>query len=79
MPRLVVYDDDGRSLFDAPVSQSNLEAVVAFLRRNMGALRAAAAVKKAFESLGDLLGPKSPPARRPPPLRGAARARGARR
>lgn len=82
MPRLVLYDDDARVLFDGQVSQANVEIVGGFLRRNMGALRAAAAFKKSLDSLGELLGLASsaaPPARRPPPLRPAARARGPRR
>ncbi len=84
MPRLVLYDDDARVLFSADVSSSNVEAVAAFLQRNMGALRAAAAFKRALESAQDfLLGAMGPndPVRRPPPLKPSAppRARGGRR
>lgn len=53
MPRLVLYDDNGAPIFDAPVSPQNVERIARFLRNNMGALRAAAAVKNAVESLVD--------------------------
>jgi hypothetical protein len=80
VPRLVLYDDDGRELFAGDVSESNVQIVARFLRRNMGALHAAAAFKKSLEGLGELLGPLLDPKRRgAPPRKPAPRARGARR
>jgi hypothetical protein len=64
MPRLVLFDDDGRELFAAPVSQENVRAVAGFIRRNMQALQAAAAFKRALDAGADMLaGLAAPPAR----------------
>jgi hypothetical protein len=84
MPRLVLYDDDGSTLFAGDVSQKNVQIVARFLQRNMGALRVAAEVKRSFDQLlelGDVLAGKRRPAsigqRAAPPA--APRGRGARR
>lgn len=70
MPRLVLFDDDGRELFAGDVSRSNVEIIARFLRRNMPALRAAAIAKQAVTAL---LAPLFAPGvlRKPPPLRPA--------
>ncbi len=56
MPRLVLFEDDGREIFAGDVSDENVALVGRFLRRNAGAFRAAAAFKQALEAAGDLLG-----------------------
>lgn len=67
MPRLVLYEDDGRVLFQGNVSRANVEIVARFLRRNMNTLRVIAGVKRGLEAaVLNLLSPTAAPA---PPRR----------
>lgn len=82
MPRLVLYDDDGSTLFAGDVSQKNVEIIGRFLHRNMGTLRVAASIKRSFDELLEL-GQALSGKQRPRPIQPAAaprpRARGDRR
>lgn len=76
MPRLVLYEDDGRELFSAPVSQENVKVVAGFIRRNMQTFQAAAAIKRALDAAGDVFaGLAAPPARPMSRPRGSRRPR----
>lgn len=52
MPRLVLYDDDGSTLFAGDVSRANVETVARFLRRHMTTIRVVADAKK---KIGDVV------------------------
>jgi hypothetical protein len=64
MPRLVLFDDNGRQIFAGDVSHANVETVARFLRSHMTTLRVAAEVNRGVGelvngvgNLADKLGP----------------------
>jgi hypothetical protein len=61
VPRLVLLADDGRELFAGQVAPAHVRAVAAWLRRNAGLVRAAAATAHAVAETRKLLGLAAPP------------------
>lgn len=48
MPRLVLFDDNGRELFAGDISRQNVFLVARFIRKHMPTFRALAAMKQAW-------------------------------
>lgn len=54
MPRLVLQDDNGRELAQAPISAANVARLAAFLRRHRAGFKVAAGVTRVLPALLEL-------------------------
>ncbi len=75
MPRLVLYDDDGRVLFEGEVSRQNVDLTARFLRRHQAVLRTVASAVRAGRAIQEALGGAPSPLLRAPRARPAKRGR----
>jgi hypothetical protein len=60
VPRLVLYGDNGKILFEGPISRQAVRAMALWLRRNAGVVRAAAATVRAVRQAAGLMAAAAP-------------------